>query len=152
MSIKVLVNSTPGTRVSINSEDKSSVRSVGIRPETPATYLVGLKDVNVANVANGQALVYDANTAKWLPQTPRSRLSLLQDVDVANVTNKQTIVYNSTDQKWYPGLTFTFSSGLLPHDNPNYGDIWFNQDESRIYMWVNDGLSEFWLDFLPPVF
>lgn len=117
MTIKALVNSTPGTRVSINSQDKSSIRSVNIRPETAANYLAGLRDV-----------------------------------DIANVVNNQTIVYNASANEWFPANAFTFSSGALPHANPNYGDVWYYVAENRLLTWVTDGSSDFWYDSSTPVF
>ena len=48
--------------------------------------------------------------------------------------------------------------GALPPDNPNYGDIWFYLDDTQdpptalLYMWVTDGVSDFFYDFLPPNF
>ena len=41
---------------------------------------------------------------------------------------------------------------------PNYGDCWFYVDDtldppaSRLYMWLSDGTSDFFYDFLPPNF
>jgi hypothetical protein len=38
---------------------------------------------------------------------------------------------------------------------PNYGDCWFyigDDGEQRLYMWVTDGTSDFFYDFLPPTF
>ena len=48
--------------------------------------------------------------------------------------------------------------GASPPDNPNYGDIWFYLDDTQdpptalLYMWVTDGVSDFFYDFLPPNF
>jgi hypothetical protein len=46
-----------------------------------------------------------------------------------------------------------FYVGALPPDNPNYGDIWFYVDNTipiaKLYMWVTDGGSSFFYDFLP---
>jgi len=45
-----------------------------------------------------------------------------------------------------------FWNDALPPDVPNYGDIWYYIDENKLYMWVTDGASDFWFDFLPPTF
>jgi len=48
--------------------------------------------------------------------------------------------------------------GAAPPENPNFGDIWFYLDDSQdpptalLYMWVTDGVSNFFYDFLPPNF
>ena len=53
----------------------------------------------------------------------------------------------------------TFYSGNAPPQAqsiaPNYGDCWFyigDDGEQRLYMWVTDGTSDFFYDFLPPAF
>ena len=51
-----------------------------------------------------------------------------------------------------------FFTGSTPPDAPNYGDIWYLVDDTAIpptnvlYMWVFDGTSEYFFDFLPPNF
>ena len=38
---------------------------------------------------------------------------------------------------------------------PNYGDIWYyvgDDGSSTLYMWVTDGTSDYFYDFLPPQF
>ena len=51
-----------------------------------------------------------------------------------------------------------FFTGNTPPDSPNYGDIWYLVDDTAnpptnvIYMWVFDGTSEYFFDFLPPNF
>ena len=51
-----------------------------------------------------------------------------------------------------------FFTGNVPPDFPNYGDIWYYVDETAdpptnvLYMWVFDGTSEYFYDFLPPNF
>ena len=51
-----------------------------------------------------------------------------------------------------------FFTGNIPPAAPNYGDIWYFVDDTAIpptnvlYMWVFDGTSEYFFDFLPPNF
>lgn len=51
-----------------------------------------------------------------------------------------------------------FFTGNIPPAAPNYGDIWYFVDETAtpptnvLYMWVFDGTSEYFFDFLPPNF
>jgi len=58
--------------------------------------------------------------------------------------------------------TSKFYYGNLPPQayttpvTPNYGDVWYYVDNdldppvAKLYMWVNDGTSEYFYDFLPP--
>ena len=55
--------------------------------------------------------------------------------------------------------TSKFYSGNAPPQAqsiaPNYGDCWFyvpDEGDQRLYMWVTDGTSDFFYDFLPPAF
>lgn len=67
MGIKVLVNSSPGNRVSINNQTRDTVRtvSVGVVPTNP-TRLQDLTDVTAVNPANNDTLVYDSATQKYV--------------------------------------------------------------------------------------
>lgn len=62
-------------------------------------------------------------------------------------TGSNTVEWRS---KFYVGPLPPQADGIAP----NYGDIWFyvENGETRMYMWVTDGLSEFFYDFLPPTF
>lgn len=72
MAIKAIVNTSPGNRVSINSQQRSTVRTVGIGV-IPALAqidnLVELNDVVSINPANNDTLVYDSTTAKYTIKT-----------------------------------------------------------------------------------
>ena len=62
-------------------------------------------------------------------------------------TGSNTVEWRS---KFYAGALPPQADGI----SPNYGDIWFyiENGESRMYMWVTDGESDFFYDFLPPMF
>ena len=72
MAIKAIVNTSPGNRVSINSQQRSTVRTIGIGV-IPALAqidnLVELNDVVSINPANNDTLVYDSTTAKYTIKT-----------------------------------------------------------------------------------
>lgn len=65
MGIKVLVNSNPRDRISINSQNRTSVRTIAI---TPKNYnkLSDLTDVDGSNPDDKETLVYDAATGKYV--------------------------------------------------------------------------------------
>lgn len=72
MAIKAVVNTAPGNRVSINSQQKSTVRTIGIGVVPTSAQidnLVDLRDVVSINPANNQTLVYDSVTAKYTIKT-----------------------------------------------------------------------------------
>ena len=75
-------------------------------------------------------------------------------------------VYDSTQNKGNVGQILTsmtggnvewtskFFSGENPpdFDKVNYGDIWFYTTDNKPYMWITDGTSDYFYDFLPPSF
>lgn len=66
MGIKVTVNSVPKTRVSINSTERNTIRSVGLAPSAPYNELRNLTDVNATNLVDNSALVYDEASDKFV--------------------------------------------------------------------------------------
>lgn len=64
---------------------------------TPLT-LAGLTDVAIANLADGDAIVYDLATTKYINKA----LSLddLADVEIAAVQDAETLTYVLADTKW----------------------------------------------------
>lgn len=68
MTIKVTVNSVPKTRISINNQQRSTIRTVGIVPEVTG-HLSELEDVDASDPDNNETLVYDATTGKYVVKT-----------------------------------------------------------------------------------
>ena len=66
MGIKVLVNSTGSNRVSINNQQRKTVRTVGISASSQIDTLAELKDVDASDPDNNETLVYDASTQKYI--------------------------------------------------------------------------------------
>ena len=78
---------------------------------------------------------------------------LFIDGNGGNIGQKLTAtVLNSVEWRntVYTGALPPQADGIFP----NYGDIWFYVEagETRMYMWVTDGESDFFYDFLPPIF
>lgn len=67
-------------------------------------------------------------------------------------TAGQVLVSDGTQTRW----TSRFYVGMTPPDNPFYGDIWYftglpdDGVPATLVMWINDGVSDYWYDFLPP--
>lgn len=65
--------------------------------------LAGLNDVNISSPTDGQALVYDNATGKWVNRAGgggSSTFAGLNDVNVQGVQNGDIARYNSTTGKW----------------------------------------------------
>jgi hypothetical protein len=67
MGVKVLVNSAPGTRVSINNQTRETIRTVSVGLATTANVaLAQLTDVQLIDLQNNDTLVYDSNIGKYV--------------------------------------------------------------------------------------
>lgn len=64
-----------------------------------------LLDVNIISVQNGDSIVYDSATQKWIPGAPASSLTDLSDVDISSPANNDSLIYNSSTQTWQAGTT-----------------------------------------------
>jgi hypothetical protein len=79
MSIKVTVNSTPGNRVALNTQQRETIRTVGIGGGSGGSMtLEGLTDVDATGKANNYTLVYNSVTQKYVvKEVPAINLSLI---------------------------------------------------------------------------
>lgn len=66
MAIKVIVNSVPKNRISINKIDRNIIRSVGVSPVSSVNQLANLTDVDASNPNNNETLVYDEASGKYV--------------------------------------------------------------------------------------
>jgi len=66
MGIKVIVNSIPTTRVSVNDQQRETIRTVGVGVGITAPSISSLTDVDATSKNNNDALIYDASTGKFI--------------------------------------------------------------------------------------
>jgi hypothetical protein len=64
MAVKVTVNSVSPNRVSINNQQRTSIRTVGVAP--PEGQLANLTDVDATDPDNNETLVYDETLQKYV--------------------------------------------------------------------------------------
>lgn len=64
MAVKVTVNSVSPNRVSINNQQRTSIRTVGITPQEGR--LADLTDVDATDPDNNEILVYDEILNKYV--------------------------------------------------------------------------------------
>jgi hypothetical protein len=71
MAIKVLVNSAPKNRISINNQTRSTVRTIGVGTSTSSSVnrLANLLDVDASDPNTNETLVYDASVGKYVVKT-----------------------------------------------------------------------------------
>lgn len=70
MGIKVTVNSVPTTRVSINSQNRETIRTVGVGiGDGGSAALATLTDVVATGAVDGATVVYDSNLGKYVVKT-----------------------------------------------------------------------------------
>ena len=115
--------------------------------------------MEISNIITGTTTLdsvtttYDANiggnvnTSNWVNTTNISVTgSLFANSNAGTIG--QYLASDGTNAYW----ASHFFNGAVPPDVPNYGDIWYYVDENKLYMWVTDGGSDYWYDFLPPTF
>lgn len=65
-----------------------------------------LTDVTLTSLTNGQILVWNSGSSKWINANPPSgstALSTLSDVTISSPSNGQALIYNSGTGKWVNG-------------------------------------------------
>jgi hypothetical protein len=67
MAVKVTVNSSSPNRVSINNQQRTTIRSVGLANQD--TKLENLSDVDASDPDNNEILVYDETSNKYVIKT-----------------------------------------------------------------------------------
>lgn len=91
-----------------------------------ASSLADLDDVSLTNVQDGETLVYDASSQKFINAEGTggaSSLEDLDDVEITTPTNGQALVYDSTEQKFVnetieiPDVFTQTTDGLVPAPN-----------------------------------
>lgn len=62
---------SPQIRVSVNKQQRTTIRTVGISPATsiPITKLADLEDVDASNPNTNETLVYDSAAQKYVVKT-----------------------------------------------------------------------------------
>lgn len=79
-------------------------RTGAVNPAIGDYDLTMLGDVNAGSPSDGDALVYDANSSKWVPgASGAASLSGLSDVTITTPSDGQSLVYDSNSSKWING-------------------------------------------------
>jgi hypothetical protein len=100
-TITTVTNTT--TFVVINNSSTRRVSFLTIKNQllNETGKLSALTDVNVTGVTNGNILVYNTSTAKWIVgTTPSGTLTGLTDVNVGGVTDGQILAYDADSDQW----------------------------------------------------
>ena len=66
MAIKVTVNSVPTTRISVNSPQRDTIRTVGVGVGIANPSIATLSDVDATSKNDNDTLVYDASRGKFV--------------------------------------------------------------------------------------
>ena len=82
---------TAGTNITITNGEISA---------TDTDTLLGLTDTAISSPSDGDALVYDSTSGKWVNGGVASDIGDLNDVDITTPSNGQVLSYDSTSQEW----------------------------------------------------
>lgn len=97
MGVKVSVISTPKNRISINKQDRKTVRTVGVA--APDTSTISAAAFNRANSAN-QTAIAAFQFANTISVNAATQLVNLTDVDASDLDNNETLVYDDVSGKF----------------------------------------------------
>jgi len=103
-SVGIIITKADGTTPSMTlNTEAEKIESESGAPSAELA-LDGLTDVDVATATDGQALVFDAVSGKWLAETVETAVALaeLTDVTIGTPQNGNALIYNSTTSKWTP--------------------------------------------------
>lgn len=117
-----------------------------INPQTPGFDLESLSDTNLVTPADGQALVYDSATQKWINETPASTVSSLTDTTITTPSDGQALVYDDGTSKWINGdIAGGVEIASTAPSSPSAGDLWWDSDNGNLYVYYDDGTSQQWV-------
>ena len=106
-----------GTKIADYSINGSEGELYAPTPSAGSTTLAGLTDVDLSSPTDGQGLVYDEETGKWVNadgSSGSSSLSGLTDVDLSSPTDGQGLVYDAENEKW---VNADISGGTVVKEN-----------------------------------
>lgn len=99
MGVKVNVISTPKNRISINKQDRTTIRSVGIVPPILSGGVEVTAAYNQANAATNIAVSAFA-FANGVSSNTVTQLVGLTDIDASDADNNETLVYDNVSGKF----------------------------------------------------
>ncbi len=116
--------------------------------------LSNLNDVDTAGVADGDSLVYDESTDKWIPGASSSNLHALTDVTLTTPADNQVLVYDGGTEQWINGdfpSSVTTIAGLsdVAIKSPTDGQVLTY--DSVTSKWINESIPSVGLDDLTDV-
>ena len=103
-------------------------------------YLSALADVDVSNIEDGQALIYNGTTEKWENTGVATAIDNLEDVDLTNISDGQILIYNGTTLKWENGGVVTSLSELSDIDLTSLSDGQILIYNATAQKWENGGV------------
>jgi len=148
---RVVYALTAGNGVNIDSNGMITVFGVGGGGNVNSVnQLVGDVSLVTANIPESSSNLYYTNTrvlANVLSYLNTSVSSIF--INGNGGANGQILVANGDNTINYHTR---FYSNPLPPDYAHYGDVWYDTEFAKMYMYVFDEAGEFWFDFLPPDF
>lgn len=97
MAIKVSVVSSPKNRISINKQDRTTVRTIGIAPASSESEITQVGEVANAAFQQANSAYSYANS---VAANAITQLIELTDVDASDVDNNETLVYDNVSGKF----------------------------------------------------
>ena len=121
---------------------------------TIQSWINDLADVDTTTTLplDGQALIWDNASSKWIPGDTASSIATLTDVDLVTtpIEDGQTLVWDAVNSKFIPGAGgggggASITTSETAPELPLVGDMWFNSATLSLFLYYDDGDSLQWI-------
>ena len=118
--------------------------------EIPTTYTDSDVDthLNTSTATTGQTLIWNGTDYSWgTPPAGYADSDVDTHLNTSTATSNQVLSWDGTDYDWIAQSSVTTS--VNPPSSPSNGDLWFDTDELKTYVYYNDGTSSQWVQSNP---
>jgi hypothetical protein len=102
----------------------------------PAISLDGLTDTNIPYPSDGDSLIYDSASGKWINETPATTLGSLTDVAIVSPNNGDALVYDSSTSSWVNSVPASTLNDLSDVDISTASDTNLLRFDSSTGTWL----------------
>ena len=102
----------------------------------PTISLDGLTDTNIPYPSDGDSLIYDSASGKWINETPATTLGSLTDVAIVSPNNGDALVYDSSTNSWVNSVPASTLNDLSDVDISTASDTNLLRFDSSTGTWL----------------
>ena len=118
--------------------------------EIPTTYTDSDVDthLNTSTATTGQTLIWNGIDYSWgTPPAGYADSDVDTHLNTSTATSNQVLSWDGTDYDWIAQSSVTTSAN--PPSSPSNGDLWFDTDELKTYIYYDNGTTAQWVQSNP---